>query len=192
MYRIVNPYAAWYQSVVVPNNLQSAFSLSEEKGYIVIDATDPDGVYLPLSDMGVSIDAQLQTGVVPGELAAYSLAADAMAGDNPKTLDECKKLGLCGKLVDGVVTFPDQKLLVFGLDAESAWYANYDATFCLDMSFVGAQVPQASAANRPVRLVGPLNQLMKYNASFRRVSHSEHYNQQILSHGEVPMKAVKF
>ena len=60
------------------------------------------------------------------------------------------------------------------------------------MSFVGAQVPQASAANRPVRLVGPLNQLMKYNASFRRVSHSERYNQQILSHGEVPMKAVKF
>lgn len=194
MYRIVNPYAGWYQSIVIPNNLQSAFALSEENGYIVIDATDPDGVYLPYSEMGVSILAALNTQsgpVVPGALAAYSLAADAMEGEGAMTLEECKLRGWCGTLADGVVTFPAQTLLVFGLDAGSAWYANYDAKFTLDMSFVEAQVPQAAAANRPVRLNGPLNQFMKSNTQCRKVSQNKLYNQQIISHEEIPMKAVR-
>lgn len=191
MYRIVNPYAVWYQNFVVPNQLQSAFSLSEEKGYIVIDATDPDGVYLPLSDMGLSVDAQMPTGTTPGEIAAYSLAADAMEGNNAITLDQCKLLGLCGTLVDGVVTFPAEKLIVMSLSTGDGWYANYDATFRLDMSFVDAQVPQAAAANRPVRLVGPLDKLMKSNTPSCRVSRSNLYNSQIVSHEDVVGQVVK-
>ena len=71
------------------------------------------------------------------------------------------------------------------------WKANFDGNFRLDMSFVEARVPQAAAANRPARLVGPLNQIMKRPQMMSRLQQGTLYDQKIVSHDDIVKQALK-
>lgn len=196
VYRIVKPYNYWRENYAVPLGVGDMFPLSEDRGFLVINAADPNGVYLPLSLLGVGIDENFAedgaTPIIPGQLASYSMAAYQMALDTPLTLEQCKQYGLCGKLEDGVITFPAETLIVVGTgEYGSMWRTNYEGTFRLDMSFVEAQVPQAAAANRPARLVGPLSKIMKRPQAMGKLQQSKLYNQQVVSHDEIVKQALK-
>ena len=95
-YRLVNPYGAAY-----PYNEPGDYDDSQDY-YLVINAQDPEGVYIPLQGVGCDWGY--------GEWNLYSYAAYYM--DNGYTLDEVKAGGMCGTLVDGVITFPEGKLLI--------------------------------------------------------------------------------
>lgn len=196
VYRIVKPYNYWRENYAVPLGVGDMFPLSEDRGSLVINAADPNGVYLPLSLLGFGIDENFgQEGgdpIIPGQLASFSMAAYQMSLDDPLTLEECKQYGLCGKLEDGVITFPEQSLIIVGTgEYGGMWKANYDGNFRLDMSFVEARVPQAAAANRPARLVGPLNQIMKRPQMMSRLQQGTLYDQKIVSHDDIVKQALK-
>ncbi|MBO5864606.1 MAG: hypothetical protein J6Q73_00940, partial [Bacteroidaceae bacterium] len=68
-----------------------------------------------------------------------------------KTKEEVKDAGLCGNLVDGVITFPVNALLVAMPEYENgAWlYANMLGLFMLDMSNMTATPDEPEASEAP-------------------------------------------
>lgn len=101
-YRLVNPYVEW------PTNLQ-ANGLLAVSGmyYLYVNASDPDGVYVEQSMSGINLAPVLGENV--GMSILSSLAYYHM--QNGKTLEQVKSEGYCGKLSNGVITFPAGVLL---------------------------------------------------------------------------------
>ena len=122
LYRIINPYGAAY-----PYNEEGDYDTSKEY-FIEIDATDPEGVYMP----GV-YGTGMNWGY--GEFSISSLAYYYMA-TNGATFEEVKDAGYCGVLADGVITFPAKSLLISlaEYNGGSFYYANNNGAFRLDMS----------------------------------------------------------
>ena len=135
LYRIINPYGAAF-----PYNEEGDYDASQEY-YIEIDATDPDAVYIPgVYDTGCNLGF--------GNFQVSSMAYYYMA--EGKTKEEVKDAGLCGNLVDGVITFPVNALLVAMPEYENgAWlYANTLGLFMLDMSNMTATPDEPAKAHR--------------------------------------------
>ena len=122
LYRIINPYGAAY-----PYNEEGDYDTSKEY-FIEIDATDPEGVYMP----GV-YGTGMNWGY--GEFSISSLAYYYMA-TNGATFEEVKDAGYCGVLADGVITFPAKSLLISLAEYNGGnfYYANNNGAFRLDMS----------------------------------------------------------
>ena len=136
LYRIINPYGAAF-----PYNEEGDYDASQEY-YIEIDATDPDAVYIPgVYDTGCNLGF--------GNFQVSSMAYYYMA--EGKTKEEVKDAGLCGNLVDGVITFPVNALLVAMPEYENgAWlYANMLGLFMLDMSNMTATPDEPEASEAP-------------------------------------------
>ena len=96
-YRLVNPYGAAF-----PYNEPGDYDDSQDY-YLVINAQDPNGVFIPEQSVGCDWGY--------GEWVLYSYAAYYM--DNMgATLTDVKAAGMCGTLVDGVITFPESALLI--------------------------------------------------------------------------------
>ncbi|MBD5232998.1 MAG: hypothetical protein HDS65_02340 [Bacteroidales bacterium] len=95
LYCLYNPYKAWpyaeYGDYILPGN-----------HYIMINAEDPDFVYIPKSNTGVCINSY------DGEIIAYSRAAYAL--DEGSSKEDAKDYA--GSLKDGVIYFPENSLLV--------------------------------------------------------------------------------
>lgn len=70
--------------------------------YLEINANDPDGVYIPLCEIG------LDWGY--GPMAVWSAAGRYLANGN--SLSAIKKAGYCGTLKNGVITFPNKGLFI--------------------------------------------------------------------------------
>ena len=122
LYRIINPYGAAY-----PYNEEGDYDTSKEY-FIEIDATDPEGVYMP----GI-YGTGMNWGY--GEFSISSLAYYYMA-TNGATFEEVKDAGYCGVLADGVITFPAKSLLISLAEYNGGnfYYANNNGAFRLDMS----------------------------------------------------------
>ncbi len=99
MYRLVNPYGP----DVYPFASNTTYD-SEQNYYIEINCTDPEGVYIPLQDTGMTWGSY-------GRIWVYSYAMYYM--DLGYTLSEVKELGLCGTLSKGKITFPANTLLLY-------------------------------------------------------------------------------
>ena len=98
-YRIVNPYGEDY-----PEYNSEAFSNKHAHNhYIFIDATDPDAVILEEAPVGADYGNN-------GDSRISSTAAQALANGS-MTIDQVKSKKMCGKLVDGKITFPKKTLL---------------------------------------------------------------------------------
>lgn len=111
VYRLVNPYGENY-----PYNEPGDWDASKNY-YLEINAQDPEGVYIELQDLGIDWG--------DGMFSAYSLAG--MYLDNGESLEDVKAAGLCGTLVDGIITFPEKSLIaVLGGDM---YYANNNSSF---------------------------------------------------------------
>ena len=95
-YRLVNPYGEAF-----PYNSPADYDATQDY-YMVINAQDPEGVYIPLQSVGCDWGY--------GDWAVYSYASYYL--DGGYSLDEVKATGVCGTLVDGVITFPTKSLLI--------------------------------------------------------------------------------
>lgn len=130
-YRLVNPYGECF-----PYNEPGDWDDSKNY-YLVINAQDPECVYIELSPMG------LEWGY---DMSAYSYAAYML--DNGISVEEVKAAGHFGTLADGVITFPTKALLCI-LDG-SIYYANTNGAFSLVLPGADASVETTSvAAARP-------------------------------------------
>lgn len=114
IYRLVNPYGEAF-----PYNKAGDWDASKNY-YLVINAQDPEGVYIDMQNTGLNWGN--------GNFYVYSMAANYLAGG--KSLEEIKALGVCGSLVDGVITFP-AKALLFGFieEGDDLYYANNNGAF---------------------------------------------------------------
>lgn len=112
LYRLVNPYDGKY-----PYNDPGDWD-PDNNYYLIINATDPDNVYIPRCDLGFDWSY--------GMFYAISYGAYYMA--NGKTLEEAKKLCEFGKMKNGVITFPTKGIL-FGLPSEGLYYGNSNGKF---------------------------------------------------------------
>ena len=113
-YRLVNPYGAAF-----PYNEPGDYDDTQDY-YMVINAQDPECVYIPLQGVGCDWGY--------GEWTVYSMAANYLdAGYSP---EEIKPVGVFGTLKDGVITFPVEALLITadGLGG-NLYYANTAGAF---------------------------------------------------------------
>lgn len=114
IYRLMNPYGE-----VWPFYVEGMTDLDNDY-YIEIDARDPEGVYINLSNLGCDMGY--------GPCYAYSLAAHYLS--QGATLDDMKDEGYCGTLKDGIITFPMKALLFYMPDySSSLYYANSNGAF---------------------------------------------------------------
>lgn len=152
LYRLVNPYEAWAKAY-------AAAGVTYGKGnyYIVINAANPDQVYLEESNIGLIVDP------ADGQWIVSSLAFDAIQNGYPDS--EIAKLGMFGTLSDGLITFPTDKLLVSFQNDNNWYYGNRDytnpsetsqfgpGTFCVDLNVLNpSEAPKrVKAAGSPVK-----------------------------------------
>ena len=130
LYRLVNAYGAAY-----PYNEDGDYDANNDY-YIVINAQDPEGVYIELSPTGMNWGY--------GEISIWSMANFRMV-NNGWTLDEAKEAGLCGTLANGIISFPTQTLLLSMADYNSGafYYANKNGAF--RVAFPGYVIADYSA-----------------------------------------------
>ena len=96
-YRIVNPYASWDGKDGVTYD-------SENDHYWVINATDPDYVYVETCHTGLNLGG--------GEIKASSQVAFNLEGNVPLEIIKEKKPEWFGTLKNGVITMPQKTLLI--------------------------------------------------------------------------------
>lgn len=135
-YRLVNPYGAAY-----PFNQPGDYDDTQDY-YMVINAQDPEGVYIPLQGVGCDWGY--------GEWTIYSMAANYLDGGYP--LEEVKAAGFCGTLKDGVITFPVKSLLITadGLGGK-LYYANTAGAFKVVLPSAVADTPAVTTSVAGVR-----------------------------------------
>ena len=128
LYRIIHPYAAYGAD-------------TSKEYFIEIDATDPEGVYIP-NVYGTGFDAGY------GEISITSMAYYYMATEGA-SLEDVKDAGYCGVFADNVITFPAQVLMISMPGyKDGAWYkSNVNGAFKLDMS--NMTPVEAAAAKAP-------------------------------------------
>ena len=110
LYRLVNPYGAAF-----PYNEEGDWDDSRDY-YIEINATDANGVYIPIQNTGLNWG--------DGNFYVYSMAAYYL--DNGASLDEAKAEGVCGTLKDGVITFPSKSLAFAFFESDAGLYQTGD------------------------------------------------------------------
>lgn len=125
VYRLKNPYGASF-----PFNNEGDYDATKNY-FLVINASDPDGVYIELQPQGINWG--------DGEMSAWSYADYFM--QQGYTLDVVKGAGYAGKLENGTITFPVQGLLAL-LGEDGPYYANQEGEFLLVL-------PEAAAARAP-------------------------------------------
>ncbi len=133
LYRVIHPYAAYGAD-------------TESEYFFEIDATDPEGVYIP-SVYGTGFDAGY------GEVSITSMAYYYMATQGA-SLEDVKGAGYCGVFADNVITFPAEVLMIsMSGYQDGAWYkSNVNGLFKLDMTDmqpVGGEEENGDASEAP-------------------------------------------
>lgn len=124
VYRLVEPYGqawpAWDPSIALPG-----------KHYIIINAQDPEGVYVETSSLGIQLNPDY------GEFCVSSNAYLTL--EDGYSLDAIKAAGLCGVMKDGVITFPARKTLLMSMTLYQGggwYYSDKNGDFSLDVNGV--------------------------------------------------------
>lgn len=117
-FRLKNPYGEAY-----PFSALGSYDKSRDY-FVEIDATDPEGVYMPMSNTGFTLMAEY------GFCYTWSIADMYMQQGN--TLAQAKKQGMCGVFENGVITFP-AKSLIFITESGAGTYVNMKQDFMLAM-----------------------------------------------------------
>lgn len=124
VYRLVNPYGKPY-----PYNVTGDYNANEDS-YMVINAVDPDRVYIETSES--SMDWGYGKFIMSSD--AYMTLLDGA------TADEVDEEGLFGTLANGMITFPKGTLLIAmaGYNNGSFYYANLNGKFLV--AFPGVDI----------------------------------------------------
>lgn len=114
-YRILNPYKAWADEYAEENEA----TYDDADHYWIINATDPDYVYMEPCETGVDLGL--------GAVTATSFVANYLS--QGVTLDKIKtaKPELFGKLEKGVITMPAKSLLL--LMGDKGYYGGTNGLF---------------------------------------------------------------
>ena len=114
-YRILNPYKAWADEYAEKNEA----TYDDADHYWIINATDPDYVYMEPCETGVDLGL--------GAVTATSFVANYLS--QGVTLDKIKaaKPKLFGKLEKGVITMPAKSLLL--LMGDKGYYGGTNGLF---------------------------------------------------------------
>lgn len=179
-YRLVNPYGAAY-----PYNEAGDYDASQNY-YMVINAQDPEGVYIPLQGVGCDWGY--------GEWTVYSMAANYLDAGYP--LEDVKAAGHCGTLKDGVITFPEKSLLITadGLGGK-LYYANTMGAFKVVLPGYTDAAPEeggaetASVNKSSVKTVEPAFDRPMSSGYFTGIDYTE--NIVTVSCEAAPSQAVK-
>lgn len=127
MYRLVDPYN---YGPFAGNVSIGGYALTHNPGthYLTIDATNPNEVVIPLTDVGLVINGTGSTSIVCS-YAGYLI----YAGQESKITED-----MYGKIVNGVLTFGVKKLLVSPSDdpegGGTLYYANQAGEFALNIA----------------------------------------------------------
>ena len=129
IYRIVEPYNSgpYAGNVTLPGQSYGPYALTHNPGthYLTFDATDPNKIIIPLTDVGLVINGAGSTSIVCS-YAGYLIYAD----QESKITED-----MYGKIVNGVLTFGTKMLLVAPSDGEgSLYYANQSGEFALNIA----------------------------------------------------------
>ncbi len=120
LYRMKNPYKDYSYNFVF-DFVGGSYDTSQNY-YVEINACDPDAVYIPMwQDTGLYCGIYSEFSI--GSLAAYRMEIDGY------TLEQQKALGNCGTLRDGVITFPEETVLL--IFATTCYEANVNGNFRL-------------------------------------------------------------
>ncbi|MCM1482949.1 MAG: hypothetical protein NC043_01315 [Muribaculaceae bacterium] len=132
VYRLVNPYKeAWpywdaYQDMS-----------NGKDNYLIVNAADPDGVYIERSPMNYSMDGAAL------EISSYGYELMIQQG---ATLAALKANGYCGKFADGKITMPQNKKgPILWVGDEGFYYANASGAFCIDFNGGGGEEEESIA-----------------------------------------------
>lgn len=142
LYRLVDPYYA-----IAEMYGQSGFTYVKGTHYVLIDATDPDGVFIGLQATGLDMQND------GDQMVVGSVAGNALAGG--ASLEELKAAGVCGTLKDGVITFPNETLFgswISAIQQNYIWYANKAGEFYLEVGAPSAKKSKAQAFKTSVQL----------------------------------------
>ncbi len=120
LFRLVYPYGEAYPYNEAYDDGTADWDLTKTY-YLEINACDPDGVYITQQESGMDWGY--------GNVIMWSLANYYMVNGG-YTLEEVKAAGYCGTYADGVITFPEETLLICMPGyADGFYYANYNGAF---------------------------------------------------------------
>lgn len=125
LFRLVDPYNEPYPYASSTNYDSTV------PHYLVIDARNPEAVYLHhMEDMGLN----LGYGVMEIWSRAGRRMVEEVAGQPILTLEECRQQGLCGHHGDDVITFPkDMVYMKFGAAPNMWYFANQKGEFSVKL-----------------------------------------------------------
>lgn len=118
IYRVVAPYGqkGWSGA----NPWYTKFDENESNTDMIIDATDPDFVYIKGTfNTGVTLNSS------EGDISAISYVQFLLDNGNSLDLIKSKKPELFGTFKDGVFTFPAKSILMY-LGSDGPYYGNSD------------------------------------------------------------------
>ena len=162
VYRVINPYHPdnyYYQ-------VQGGYGYDESQDYnLIIDAHDPDAVYIQAQPIGIDGGWQDQAQTKPwGTITLFSLGGAYIDAGNP--FDAVKGAGLIkGTLKDGVVTFEPKELFMGGtmMEAGTGYYLGVDDVTSSQPVFLPTTVlvlPDAVTAQAKAKAAGAKKQTM--------------------------------
>lgn len=113
-YRLLNPYLDWYQQEhkADPEDQKFKYDDSEEHG-LVVNATDPDYVYVEECRTGLSFTEE---GTDYGKFTLIGAVYYNMKNGVSLDVLKAKKPEWFGQLKDGVITFPGELAILVALD----------------------------------------------------------------------------
>lgn len=118
IYRVVAPYAQKGWSGSQP--WYTAFDENESNTDMIIDATDPDFVYIKGTfNTGVTLNSS------EGDISAISYVQFLLDNGNSLDLIKSKKPELFGTFKDGIFSFPAKSILMY-LGSDGPYYGNTD------------------------------------------------------------------
>lgn len=118
IYRVVAPYGqkGWSGA----NPWYTAFDENESNTDMIIDATDPDFVYIKGTfNTGVTLNSS------EGDISAISYVQFLLDNGNSLDLIKSKKPELFGTFKDGIFSFPAKSILMY-LGSDGPYYGNSD------------------------------------------------------------------
>lgn len=123
LFRLVYPYGEAYPYNEAYDDGTADWDLTRTY-YLEINATDPDGVFIPQQQTGMDWGY--------GNIEVWSEASREM--ELGATLEDVKAVGLTGTYAEGIITFPPNTLLVsMPLYAEGFFTANTGGAFRVEL-----------------------------------------------------------
>lgn len=185
VYRVINPYHPdnyYYQ-------IQGGYGYDESNDYnIVIDAHDPDAVFIQAQSLGIDGGYADAAQTKPfGQLTLLTVGGNYI--DGGYSFEEVKAAGkINGVLRDGVVTFAPKELLMGGTLIDDAFYLGFDDPTSQTPNFLPTNVlvlPDAVTAGAKAKAVNAPKTARFFRKNNVKASKSVRTHRQMFKSGRI-------